>query len=105
MDVNSTQSTGRKRTPEAAAFADQLRAERAVAGMSQDELAKRTGISKSTILRLEAGSRVMDTAQLGEICRALGISIGTFAARAEQRLQDEAAAAAALASETRARRA
>lgn len=89
MDVNNSHATGRKRTPEAAAFAAQLRAERAVAGMSQDELAKRTGISASTILRLEAGSRVMDTAQLGAICRALGITIGTFAIRAEGRMLAE----------------
>ena len=89
MDVNSSHATGRKRTPEAAAFAAQLRAERAVANMSQDELAKRTGISKSTILRLEAGTRVMDTAQLGAICRALGITIGTFAIRAEGRMLAE----------------
>jgi transcriptional regulator with XRE-family HTH domain len=93
MDVNSSHSTGRKRTPEAAAFAAQLRAERAVAGVSQDELARRTGISKSTILRLESGERVMDTAQLGAICRALGIAIGTFAVRAETRMLEDRAAA------------
>lgn len=89
MGMESSQSTGRKRTPEAAAFAAQMRAERAVAGMSQDELASRTGISKSTILRLESGARVMDTAQLGAICRALGISLTTFATRAEERMRDD----------------
>lgn len=86
MDVVSTHSTGRKRTPVSAAFADQLRAERAVAGISQDELARRTTISQSTILRLESGERVMDIGQLGAICTAFGLSIGLFAMRAEERL-------------------
>lgn len=87
--MENTHASARKASPEATAFAAQLRAERAAAGFSQDELAKRTGISKSTILRIEAGTRVMDTSQLGAICRALGITIGTFAGRAEERLQAE----------------
>lgn len=89
MDVENTPRNSRLRTPEAAAFAAQLRAERAAAGMSQDDLAKASGIGKHTILRIENGQRVMDTAQLGDICRALGITIATFAMRAEERLQSE----------------
>ena len=80
----------RERTPEALAFAAQLRAERAAAGMSQDDLVAATGISKSAIARIETGARVMDTAQLGKFCRAFGISIATFAIRADERMRDEA---------------
>jgi transcriptional regulator with XRE-family HTH domain len=82
-------STARDRTPEAMAFAAQLRAERAAAGMSQDDLVEATGISKSAIARIETGVRVMDTAQLGKFCRALGISIATFAMRADERMRAE----------------
>jgi transcriptional regulator with XRE-family HTH domain len=91
MDMPETSSNARKRTPEALAFAAQLRAERAAANMSQDDLAKATGISKPTIARIELGQRTMDTAQLGAICRALGLSLTTFAVRAEGRLIAEQA--------------
>lgn len=80
----------RDRTPEALAFAAQLRAERAAAGMSQDDLVAATGISKSAIARIETGVRVMDTAQLGKFCRAFGISVATFAIRADERMRAEA---------------
>lgn len=85
--------TARDRTPEALAFAAQLRAERAAAGMSQDDLVAATGISKSAIARIETGVRVMDTAQLGKFCRAFGISLATFAIRADERMRAEQEAA------------
>ena len=87
--MSNPSQNGRRRTPEAEAFAAQLRAERAAQGLTQDELSKRSGIGKQTILRIENGQRVMDTAQLGDLCRALGISIITFVMRAEERLQQE----------------
>ena len=87
MSMSNQPSNGRRRTPEAEAFAAQLRAERAAQGLTQDELSKRSGIGKQTILRIENGQRVMDTAQLGDLCRALGISIITFVMRAEERLE------------------
>jgi transcriptional regulator with XRE-family HTH domain len=90
----SNESTGgptaRDRTPEALAFAAQLRAERAAAGMSQDDLVAATGISKSAIARIETGVRVMDTAQLGKFCRAFGITIAQFAIRADERMRADA---------------
>ena len=94
MGVSETASNARKRTPEAAAFAAQLRAERAAADMSQDELAKASGISKPTIARIETGVRVMDTSHLAAFCLALRISLSTFATRAEERMQAEAEHAA-----------
>lgn len=93
VSVDNPSTNARRRTPEAAAFAAQLRAERAARDMTQEQLADLTGIGRQTILRIEKGIRVMDTAQLGDICRALGITLTEFAIRAEQRMQDEAAAA------------
>lgn len=87
---NPAGQPARERTPEALAFAAQLRAERAAVGMSQDDLVAATGISKSAIARIETGARVMDTAQLGKFCRAFGISIATFAIRADERMHAEA---------------
>lgn len=89
MDVEKTAGNRRKRTPEADAFAAQLRAERAAAGLTQNDLSKRSGIGVQTIFRIENGDRVMDTSQLGALVKALDISIATFAARAEERLQAE----------------
>jgi transcriptional regulator with XRE-family HTH domain len=82
-----TASNARKRTPEATAFAAQLRAERAAADMSQDDLARLTGISKPTIARIETGVRVMDTSHLASFCKAFGITMSTFAIRAEERMR------------------
>ena len=73
------------RSPLSAAFADQLRAERAAARMSLSDLATRAGLSLSTVKRLEANTREMDTDQLDRVCRALGLSIVEFVMRAEAR--------------------
>ena len=92
MRMTTEQNAGqqaRERTPEALAFAAQLRAERAAAGMSQGDLSAATGVSVSAIARIETGARVMDTAQLGKFCRALGISLATFAIRADERMRAE----------------
>lgn len=95
MSSDHAGANARKRTPEAAAFAAQLRAERAAVGMSQEELAEVSGVSHSAIARIETGVRVMDTAQLGAFCKALGISLATFAIRADERMrQDDDAAPA-----------
>ena len=92
-DVEPVAAKRSPRSPEAtaldAAFAAQLRAERAAAGLNQAELGKAAGLSKQTILRFENESRSMDTAQLADICRALGITIVDFVLGAEQRLARE----------------
>lgn len=74
-----------ERSPLSAAFAEQLRAERGAARLSQGDLATRAGLSLATIKRLEANTREMDTDQLDRICRALGLSILDFVVRAEER--------------------
>jgi len=85
--VEAPAPNARKRTPEDSAFAAQVRAERGAAGFSQDELARRAGLSPHTILRIENEQRGMDTSQLALICKALGITITQFVMRAEDRLQ------------------
>ena len=81
MDMN-------ERSPLSAAFAEQMRAERGALGISKPALAKRTGISHSTIKRLEANEREMNTDHLDRICRAFGISITEFVTRADARRTD-----------------
>lgn len=70
------------------AFAATLRAERAALGLSQKDLYTAAKIPSSTYFRLESGERTMNTAQLGDICKALGMSITEFALRAEARRAD-----------------
>jgi transcriptional regulator with XRE-family HTH domain len=89
MDVTRRRPAAHERTPEALAFAAQLRAERAAAGMSQAELSKRSGVSPSTILRIEQGQRAMDIPQMAAFCRALGVSMTEFATQAERRMRRE----------------
>lgn len=66
--------------------ASQIRAERAASGLSQTEMVERSGISRSTYIRLEKGTRVSDVEQLRRICNALNISMTTFMERVTQRL-------------------
>jgi Helix-turn-helix. len=72
-----------------AAFAEQLRAERAARRLSRAELAKASGVSAKAIQRLEENEREMDTDQLGRLCAALGLSAIDFVTRAETRRRNE----------------
>lgn len=68
------------------ALAAQIRAERAASGMTQAELIARAGMSRSTYLRIEAGTRVPDVTDLARIAFALGLPLSTLIRRAEDRL-------------------
>lgn len=70
------------------AFAATLRAERAARGLTQRDVWTRAGIPSSTYHRLESGERVMNTAQLGDITRALGMTLTDFVTRAAARESD-----------------
>lgn len=83
MDVNRHSEL----SPLAMAFAAELRAERAALGLTQVELARRAGLSRSTLVRLEDETRQMNSDQMWQLCRALGVSITEFATRAEGRLR------------------
>lgn len=66
--------------------ASQIRAERAAAGLGQTEMVERSGLSRSTYIRLEKGTRVADVEQLRRICNALNLSMTTFMDRVQQRI-------------------
>lgn len=68
------------------ALAAQLRAERAAANLTQTEMAKRMGISRGQLIRVEAEERILDTTQLVNAARALGLTVLEFVKRSEERL-------------------
>ena len=68
------------------AVAAQIRAERAAAGMTQQQVMDRSGLPKSTYLRMESGERVADVGQLAAFCAAVGIPVSALMQRAEDRL-------------------
>jgi transcriptional regulator with XRE-family HTH domain len=72
--------------PALAAFAEELRAHRAQAGMSRDELAAKVSYSPSLIAMIETGRRSPST-RLGELLDVVFGLPGTFS-RLEKRLRD-----------------
>lgn len=62
----------------ASEFATRLRRARAESGLSQSQLAERTGISHSEIYRLEAGAREPRLRTIVELSRGLGIDSGAL---------------------------
>lgn len=73
-------------TPALLAFAEELRAHRAQAGMSRDDLAAKVNYSSSLIAMIETGRRSPSRA-LAELCDTVFGLPGTFA-RLEKRLRD-----------------
>lgn len=57
-------------------IASGLRRERARAGLSLSEVAKRAGVAKSTLSQLEAGTGNPSVETLWALCVALGIQVG-----------------------------
>lgn len=70
------------------AVANELRARRAYRRISQAQLIKLTGISKSTIERLELGKRDLDIPQLVLLSRALEFDPGEFMRSVQDALED-----------------
>jgi transcriptional regulator with XRE-family HTH domain len=60
------------------AFADRLRELRLRAGISQYELAKRSGVSGQAISRIEKGEREPGWSTVRKLARALGVSVAVF---------------------------
>lgn len=77
-------------SPDVAAFAraiaEQIKAERAAAGVTRDEITDATGIARSTLYRIERGERVPDMIQLAQIASALPVSVDVIVARAVDRM-------------------
>jgi transcriptional regulator with XRE-family HTH domain len=61
------------------AFADKLRSLREAANLTQYELAKRAGLSKQALSRLELGEREPRWGTVQALAQALGVSVGDFA--------------------------
>jgi transcriptional regulator with XRE-family HTH domain len=70
------------------AVANELRARRAYRRISQAQLIKMSGISKSTIERLELGKRDLDIPQLVLLSRALDFDPGEFMRSVQDALED-----------------
>lgn len=70
------------------AVAAQLRAERAIARITIDELVARTGISKSSILRYLNGDRDITLNTVATIAKAIGVPHLSVLAAAESRVDE-----------------
>ena len=54
--------------------------------LTQTQLAKKLGVTQSTISKFERGDRRLDVIQLRTICSHLGVSLSDFVAELEQRI-------------------
>ncbi len=59
-------------------FLDQLVAARKQAGLTQEQLAERLGVTQSFVSKCERGERRLDIVELREWCRALNVSFAAF---------------------------
>lgn len=67
------------------AVADQIRAERAAARLTQREVWTRAGLTRSTYLRIEDAERDINTAQLAALAPVFGLTLTQLVERAETR--------------------
>ena len=72
--------------PDYEVFANLLRSTREKAGVTQVELANRTGMEQSTISKIERRERRVDVTELRRICVALGVPLATFISCLEREL-------------------
>jgi len=75
--------TKRERSPWSDAVAAQIRAERAARGLTQADMVERSGVPRSTYIRLERGQRVADSTQLARLCAVWELRVSEFFARVE----------------------
>lgn len=80
-------STSRERSPLSEAIAATVRAERAVKGWTQQELARNSGVSYGSVRRIEDGSRPADVGQADRLARSFGMTLTELLRLAEQRLR------------------
>lgn len=83
-------SNKREQSAYSDAVARTVRAERAAAHLTQADMIERTGISRSTYVRIEKGDHVVDTTEVARICGALGLGLAEFFHRVELRVPVEA---------------
>lgn len=76
----------RERSQWSEAVSAQIRAERAASDLTQADVVKRSGIARSTYVRIEAGTRVPDVTQVAQLCEVWGIGLAEFFGRVESRM-------------------
>lgn len=79
-------SNNRERSPWSDAVADTVVGERNAARLTQKDMVERTGLSRSTYVRIEAGTHVTDATELAKICSVLNLGLGEFFHRVERRI-------------------
>jgi ribosome-binding protein aMBF1 (putative translation factor) len=65
-----------------------LRQARLEAGLEQQDLAARLAVPVSVLSKMETGHRGVDVLELRALCAAIGLPLGTFAARLEDILAE-----------------
>ena len=70
------------------AIAATLRAERGIAGFSQAEMERRTGITRSSYRYYEKAERLPDMVALAKIAEALGVSLSRIVGEIERRASE-----------------
>lgn len=86
MGTNAREAGG----PLNQALANEIRAERARQRLTQAQVIEKSGIPRSTYVRLEAGERVIDVQQLDKIAHAFGIPMRELVDRAERLMRSPA---------------
>jgi transcriptional regulator with XRE-family HTH domain len=78
LAIDSFSSTARERMPMGATFADSLKSLRTARGISQQQLATKLFVDRSTIARWESGDRVPDLAIVPRIAESLDVDTATL---------------------------
>lgn len=78
--------------PENDLLREQLRAARESAGLTQVDLSAAIGKSQTFVSDVERGVRRLDTIELWEMCRAMGLDMTRFVAQLQTALERTAAA-------------
>jgi transcriptional regulator with XRE-family HTH domain len=71
-------------TAEYRVFLDLLRQVRLEAGLTQDELAERLGVTQGFVSKSERGDRRIDVLELARFCAVMDSSLAAFAVRLER---------------------
>lgn len=73
--------------PENTVLRNQLRSARQAAGLTQVDLSASIGKSQTFVSDVERGVRRLDTIELWEICRAMGVDLTEFIAEFQEAVE------------------
>lgn len=73
--------------PENTILRNQLRSARQTVGLTQVDLSEAIGKSQTFVSDVERGVRRLDTIELWEICRAMGIDLTEFIAKFQETVE------------------